>query len=70
LSVTMLPGKCSLTVVSRDSSGEILSEPSDYLTRPSLLEDFDFRILDNFAIAGSVSVDARQRNERNARMRT
>jgi hypothetical protein len=55
LSVTMLPGKCSLTMVSRDSSGEVLSEPSDFLTRPSLLEGFDFRISDNFAIAGSVS---------------
>jgi hypothetical protein len=51
----MLPRKCSLTMVSRDSSGEVLSKLSDFLTRPSLLEGFDFRILDNFAIADSVS---------------
>jgi hypothetical protein len=55
LFVTMLPGKCSLTMVSRDSSGEVLSDPSGFLTSPSLFEGFDFRILDNFAIAGSVS---------------
>jgi hypothetical protein len=53
--VTMLPGKCSLTMVSRDSSGKVLSDPSGFLTSPSLFEGLDFRILDNFAIGGSVS---------------
>jgi hypothetical protein len=42
-------------MVSRDSSGEVLSNPSGFLTSPSLLEGLDFMILDNFAIAGSVS---------------
>jgi hypothetical protein len=55
LSVTMLPGKCLLTMVSRDSSGKVLSDPSGFLTSPSLFESLEFRILDNFAIAGSVS---------------
>jgi hypothetical protein len=54
LSGTILPGKCLLTMVSRDSSGEVLSNPSGFLTSPSLFEGLDFRILDNFAIAGSV----------------
>jgi hypothetical protein len=54
-SVTMLPGKCSLTMVSRDSSGKVLSNPPGFLTSSILFEGLDFRILDNFAIAGSVS---------------
>jgi hypothetical protein len=42
-------------MVLRDSSGEVLSNPSSFLTSPSLFDGLDFRILDNFAIAGSVS---------------
>jgi hypothetical protein len=42
-------------MVSRDSSGKVLSNLSGFLTSPGLFEGLDCRILDYFAIAGSVS---------------
>jgi hypothetical protein len=54
-SITTLPGKCSHSIVARDSSGEVHRDPSGFLTSPSLLDGFALKIFDNFAMAGSVS---------------
>jgi hypothetical protein len=48
--VTELQGKCSSTIVFRDSSGEVLKEPSCFLTRPNLFAALDLSIFDSFAM--------------------
>jgi hypothetical protein len=53
--VTELPGKCSSIIVFMDSSGEMLNEPSCFLTRPNLFVALSLSIFDGFAMSGRVS---------------
>jgi hypothetical protein len=49
--VTTLPGKCSRTIVARDSSGEVHRDPSGFLTSPSLQGGFALCCLEPYPIS-------------------